>query len=81
LIIPKEGLNICAHMNPETTMGTAQGNMARDLKKLDSLEILDRQWASMRLTTSVKEVTPAQKMTVFLKLSQNTRLLRTTYSF
>jgi len=76
-ITPKEGLNICAHMKPETTMGTAQGNIERDLNRLANLFIRESEWARIRLTTRVNEVTPAQKMSVFLKLSQNILWLNT----
>ena len=70
---PKDGLNICAHIKPDTIIGTAQGNIARDLNRLEPRVILDSEWAKIRLITNVTDVTPTQKMMVFLKLSQNTR--------
>jgi hypothetical protein len=59
-------------MKPDTTMGTAHGNIVKDLKRLDPLETLEREWAKIMLTTNVKKVTPVQKTRVFLKLSQKT---------
>jgi hypothetical protein len=59
-------------MKPDTTMGTAHGNIVKDLKRLDPLEILEREWAKIMLMTKVKRVTPEQKTRVFLKLSQKT---------
>jgi len=60
-------------MKPETTSGTAQGNIAKDLKILDPLVIRDKQCARSRLKTKVKSVVPPQKTRVFLKLNQKTR--------
>jgi len=73
LITPKDGLNICAHIKPDTTIGTAHGNIAKDLNIVEPRVILDREWANIRLIINVREVTPMQKIRVFLKLSQNTR--------